>query len=216
MQHTRIRRPLPKCAQTLPAVYSTPLSLPQPAAVPRSWDAAYDWTRRTTERESYDLPVSELVLTLPSMIWDTRVRTSPARDGAWGRQPPWQSSSDTGAGRLRRRLPAHAPDDWYAGYGQRTTSTAATATAAAAYGQPDRQYDGSGASPAGSQAADGSGGYRRARGQLRRRPGVTSAAGLATAAQAATRRQPDGYGVRRVPGHSRTATGGSGGYPASR
>ena len=70
------------------------------------------------------------------MIWDTGVRTSPATHGDWGRQTPWQSSSDdyqepTAAAlvRTRQRLPAgrRRPASGYAGYGQQDEQTAATA-----------------------------------------------------------------------------------------
>ena len=113
-------RPLPKCAQTLlPCIqlaYRTPR---RPDAVCLS-DSKNTSTRVGTGTNA----------TLDDMGY--RGEDVSATHGAWGRQTPWQSSSDDYQGadsgarlRTRRRLPGTGPARLRRATGSRTSSTAA-------------------------------------------------------------------------------------------
>src|ERR1700733_1608258 len=123
MQHTRNPRPLPKCAQTLlPCI-------PLPYRTSRRPDAVSCSTQKT------HLPVSELVLTLLSMTWDTEVKTSPPRaePGSANRlgnrqpmttRPPAAAAPDTDRATATQDRASQVTQGTQ-GTGRRTSSTAA-------------------------------------------------------------------------------------------
>src|SRR6201996_2245681 len=77
-------RPLPKCAQTLLPCISLLYRTARCPPDHRKGRAQGRFRRCTFETQKIHLAVSQLVLTLTSVVWDTEVKTSPPHRGPGG------------------------------------------------------------------------------------------------------------------------------------